>query len=71
MSCPSRIGATPLRIILEVVREPMLALSLGGGVIYLALGDLTEALILVVFATLSVLITVVLDKFMTARVFGG
>ena len=27
---------TPLRIILEVVREPMLALLLGGGVIYLA-----------------------------------
>ena len=30
---------TPLRIILEVLREPMLALLLGGGVIYLALGD--------------------------------
>lgn len=50
---------TPLRIILEVVREPMLALLLGGGVIYLALGDLKEALILLVFATLSVGITVV------------
>ncbi len=50
---------TPLRIILEVVREPMLALLLGGGVIYLALGDLKEALILLVFATMSVLITVV------------
>jgi Ca2+-transporting ATPase len=41
------------------VREPMLALLLGGGVIYLALGDLKEALILLVFATMSVLITVV------------
>ena len=50
---------TPLRIILEVVREPMLALLLGGGVIYLALGDLKEALILLAFATMSVLITVV------------
>ena len=50
---------TPLRIILEVVREPMLALLLGGGVIYLALGDLKEALILLVFATMSVVITVV------------
>jgi len=50
---------TPLRIILEVVREPMLALLLGGGAIYLALGDLKEALILLVFATMSVLITVV------------
>ena len=50
---------TPLRIIVEVVREPMLALLLAGGVIYLALGDLKEALILLVFATMSVLITVV------------
>jgi Ca2+-transporting ATPase len=50
---------TPLRIIVEVLREPMLALLLGGGVIYLALGDLKEAIILLAFATMSVLITVV------------
>jgi len=50
---------TPFRIVLEVLREPMLALLLGGGVVYLALGDLKEALILLAFATLSVLITVV------------
>ena len=50
---------TPVRIILEVVREPMLALLLAGGAIYLALGDLMEALILLAFATMSVLITVV------------
>ena len=50
---------TPLRIVFEVVREPMMALLLGGGVIYLALGDLKEALILLAFATMSVLITVV------------
>ena len=31
----------------------MLALLLGGGVIYLALGDLKEALILLAFATMS------------------
>ena len=37
----------------------MLALLLGGGVVYLALGDLKEALILLAFATLSVVITVV------------
>ena len=41
------------------MREPMLALLLGGGVIYLALGDLKEALILLAFATMSVFITVV------------
>ena len=52
-------GRTPFRIIFEVLREPMMALLLGGGVIYLALGDRTEALILLVFATLSVSITVV------------
>ena len=50
---------TPLRIILEVLREPMLALLLGGGAIYLVLGDLKEAVILLVFATMSVVITVV------------
>src|SRR4249919_1793043 len=50
---------TPFRIVLEVLREPMLALLLGGGVIYLVLGDLQEAVILLAFATMSVLITVV------------
>ena len=50
---------TPLRIVLEVVREPMLALLLAGGVIYLLLGNLHEALILLAFAILSVSITVV------------
>ena len=48
---------TPFRIIREVLREPMLALLLGGGAIYLALGDLKEALILLAFATFSVVIT--------------
>ena len=48
-----------MRIVLEVLREPMLALLLGGGAIYLALGDLKDALILLAFATMSVLITVV------------
>jgi Ca2+-transporting ATPase len=47
------------RIALGVVREPMLLLLLGGGVAYLLLGDLTEALVLLVFATFSVVVTVV------------
>ena len=34
---------TAFRIVLEVLREPMLALLLGGGAIYLVLGDLKEA----------------------------
>jgi P-type Ca2+ transporter type 2C len=50
---------TTLRIILEVLREPMLFLLIGGGIIYLVLGDLTEALLLLVFACMSVVITVV------------
>ena len=37
----------------------MLALLLGSGVIYLTLGDLKDALILLVFVTMSVHITVV------------
>lgn len=50
---------TPFRIILEVMREPMLALLLGGGAVYLALGDLQEALILLAFAMGSIVISVV------------
>jgi P-type Ca2+ transporter type 2C len=50
---------TPLRIVGEVLREPMLALLLGAGAVYLALGDLHEALILIAFATASIAITVV------------
>src|SRR5271165_2444070 len=50
---------TPLKIVVEVLREPMLALLIAGGVVYLALGDWREALILLVFANLSIAITVV------------
>src|SRR6516164_6723854 len=50
---------TPLRIVLEVLREPMFALLIGGGAIYLLLGDFKEALILLVFAGLSIVITVI------------
>ena len=50
---------SPLRIVLEVLREPMLVLLLCGGLIYLLLGDLREALILLAFGVLSIVITVV------------
>ncbi len=50
---------TPLRIIFEVLREPMLFLLMASGGIYLLLGDLKEALILIAFAMMSVIITVV------------
>ena len=56
----SRTGRrTPFRIVVEVMREPMLALLAAGGAVYLALGDLKEALILLAFAMVSILITVV------------
>ncbi len=50
------------RIVLDVLREPMLAMLLIAGLIYMALGDLQEALILVAFAGLSILITVVQES---------
>lgn len=50
---------TSLRIVFDVLKEPMLALLLGGGVVYLALGSREEALILLAFACLSIGITVV------------
>lgn len=48
-----------LRILLDVVRDPMLAMLLGAGFIYMVLGDKQEAMILGAFAGLSILITVV------------
>jgi P-type Ca2+ transporter type 2C len=50
------------RIVSEVLREPMLALLLAGGVAYLLLGDRTEALILLAFATFSIFVTVVQES---------
>jgi len=50
------------RIVLDVVREPMFGLLLGAGAVYLLLGDLAEALLLVVFASISVAIAVVQEN---------
>jgi P-type Ca2+ transporter type 2C len=50
---------TAPRIVIEVLQEPMLALLLAGGLAYLLLGDLAEALILLGFATFSVVVTAV------------
>ncbi len=47
------------RIAIETVREPMFALLLSAGAIYLVLGDLKEALILFLFACTSVGIAVI------------
>jgi len=47
------------RIAWEVVRQPMFALLLGGGAIYLVLGEPVDAVVLALFATLSVSISIV------------
>ncbi len=51
-----------LRILFEVMRQPMFALLIAGGVIYLLLGDRVEAILLLVFASLSVVITIVQES---------
>jgi len=41
---PGREQRSTVRIVVEVLREPMLAMLVGGGVIYLLLGDAKEPL---------------------------
>jgi Ca2+-transporting ATPase len=50
---------TAMRIVLEVVREPMFALLLGAGVLYLFIGSRGEALVLFAFACFSVAIAII------------
>lgn len=50
---------TAVTITLEVLREPMLAMLLAAGGIYFVLGDKIEAVILLLFAALSITITIV------------
>ena len=52
----------PFRIVLDAVKEPMLQLLLAAGVIYLVIGDLAEALILLAFAVLNVGLVVVQES---------
>jgi len=59
---PEANRRTLLRIAVEVIREPMFALLLAGGVVYFVLGDLQEGLLLLAFACLSVTITIVQES---------
>ena len=59
---PSAKRRDVLRIALEVVREPMLLLLVAGGTIYLALGDLYEALILLVSVFVVMGITIYQER---------
>ncbi len=56
---PSQERRSTLAVAFAIVREPMMLLLLGAGLVYLALGDPTEATVLLLFATVSVVITVV------------
>jgi Ca2+-transporting ATPase len=59
---PQQRRRTLPRIILEVMREPMFQLLLAAGVIYLALGDLGEALMLLGFVAITVTISIIQEK---------
>jgi P-type Ca2+ transporter type 2C len=48
-----------LRIVAEVLREPMFALLLGAAILYGLIGELTDAAVLLVFACISILIAVI------------
>ncbi len=50
------------RIVLDAVREPMLQLLLAAGIIYLIIGDLAGALILLGFAVVNVALVVVQES---------
>src|SRR6516162_5876111 len=59
---PQADRRTFLRIVFEILREPMFSLLLGAAAIYLVLGDLKEAVVLGLFACTSVLIAVVQES---------
>jgi Ca2+-transporting ATPase len=50
------------RIVRDILAEPMFGMLLGAGMIYLLLGDKLEAVLLLVFASLSVAIAVVQEE---------
>lgn len=51
-----------LRILTDILKEPMFALLMAGGAIYWLLGDHTEAFLLLLFATFSISITLVQES---------
>jgi Ca2+-transporting ATPase len=59
---PAAEKRSVFRIVWEVVRQPMFALLIAGGVVYLLLGDRMEAILLLAFASISVSITIVQES---------
>ncbi|MCZ8122214.1 MAG: cation-translocating P-type ATPase [Magnetospirillum sp.] len=64
---PKTDRRTVWRIVRETLSEPMLALLLTGGAIYLAIGNATEGGVLIAFAAISVTITLI-QEIRTERV---
>lgn len=60
---PNELAAVRKRslaiVVLDVLREPMLLMLLAGGSVYLLLGDVHEAVMLIVFAAFSVFVTII------------
>jgi Ca2+-transporting ATPase len=56
---PSARARRPWQIGVQMLREPMFGLLLAGGAIYVVLGDLVGGIVLLVFASLSVSISIV------------
>ena len=59
---PAAGGRSQLRIIIDILREPMLALLLAGGVAYMLLGSPAEAAVLVCFAGFSIFIAIIQES---------
>lgn len=59
---PTKSRRDFFRILLDVIREPMFALLVCGGVVYFLLGDRVDAIFLLIFACLSVSITIVQES---------
>jgi len=56
---PGKSRRSLLKLAIDVLREPMLLLLLGAGLVYMALGDTRDALMLLAFAGLSIVIELV------------
>lgn len=56
---PGSHGRSLIRIVIEVMQEPMLLLLLAAGFIYLVLGEMHDAVILMAFAGLTIVIAIV------------
>ena len=59
---PSSKPRSIIRIALEVVREPMLLLLIACGSTYLLLGDVQEAIILLIFVVVVIAITLYQER---------